>query len=106
MRLSITFIAALISVPLFGATVNSISFSQINYTQNGSVTVPNSGMGHFSVSYTQDAEDVSFLNVVQAAAGGPSWIIQNLPLPATAQTGTPSFPIGRNFVLSVANGTN
>lgn len=90
------------------ATIASIGFDQVDYYQDGKLSVPNSEWGQFTVSYNQDGS-LQWLNIVNTHVGSSlsdGWIIQNHPLLPSGLTNTASFVSSSYFDLSVSRDTD
>ena len=100
------FAFAFLSVPLLAASVTSLQFRQVDYYAKGALILAHSATGRLDVAFVQDPQGISFLNVVQSTANGNTWIVANLPLPSTAETGTTSFNVTAYYNLGVPAGTD
>jgi hypothetical protein len=89
------------------ALITGLSFEQVDYFNNGSLSVPNSSFGEFDVNYTPDASGPQWLNVVQVSpTGAQQWVVQNHPLLSSSEVGPSPYSSTAYFDLGVPNGTN
>ena len=101
------FACALLSIPLSALPqITAVRISQVDYYSAGTLVKAHSATGRLDVAFTQDPQGVSFLNVVQMTANGNVWLVANVPLVSTAETGTTNFSVNKYFNLMVADGTN
>lgn len=100
---------ALASVLWGGASAGhaqSLSFSQVDFFQNGSLAVPDSEWGQFDITYSQGTT-LQWANVVaNPGTADERWIVQNHPLLSTSFTGTSEFTSTSFFDLAVPRGND
>ncbi len=87
------------------ATVSfSPAINQVDYYQDGVLTVSQSAWGEFAASYTPPSS-LHWLNVVEDPSGSARWIVQNFPILSSADIGPGSADTSTYFDLGVPNGT-
>jgi hypothetical protein len=82
-----------------------LEFDQVDFFQDGALSVPNSEWGEFKIAYSQSSS-LQWINVVaDPGTANARWIVQNEPLLPSGVTGTSTFSSQEYFDLGVARGT-
>lgn len=99
-------LAAIVTWGVGGPTqAQVVTFSQVDYYQDGSLAVPDSEWGEFDIAYNQSG-NLQWINVVaDPGTANARWIVQNHPLLPTTLTGTSQFTSDSYFDLGVPRGT-
>jgi len=99
-------VAVVLLKPLVVQADTALSFSQVDYYQNGSLTDQDSPWGEFNIGYDTGAS-LEWINVVaNPGSGSESWIVQNHPLLPSTLAGGSTFSSLNYFDLGVSGGTD
>ncbi|MBI2093699.1 MAG: PEP-CTERM sorting domain-containing protein, partial [Candidatus Omnitrophica bacterium] len=95
-----------LGVPASAQADISFDLSQVDYYQDGALTVPDSEWGQFDLSYDPGASLQWFNVVLNPGSGSESWAVQNHPLLPSSLIGADPFVSTSYFGLGVASGTS